>query len=103
MSALTAADVPFGRVNSLDDLLSDPHLVATGFWQVAEHPTEGSVRYAAVPMELSDSPGSVRSLPPRLGADTRAVLREFGLDDAAIDRLHELGVTVPHPRAAAGS
>ena len=26
-------------VNSLDDLIDDPHLVESGFWQEAEHPT----------------------------------------------------------------
>ena len=97
VEALTRADVPFGRVNTLEDLLTDPHLLATGFWEVAEHPTEGALRHAVVPTEFSDSPGSVRLLPRHLGEDTAAVLAEAGVSAADIDRLSELGVTVPRP------
>lgn len=39
--ALAAADIPFASVNSMADLMFDPHLVATGFWREVMHPTEG--------------------------------------------------------------
>lgn len=100
VAALIKADVPFGRVNSLDDLLTDPHLVATGFWHVEEHPTEGLLRHAAVPMEFSDSPASVRMLPARMGAHTAEVLGEAGLSPAEVAKLAELGVTTPRFRGA---
>lgn len=99
IDALTAADVPFGRVNSLDDLLTDPHLTSIGFWQTMEHPTEGPVRVSQPPMELSASPAAVRGLAPRLGQDTAEVLRGFGIDDATIERLYAEGVTQPRLKA----
>jgi len=53
-----------------------------------QHPTAGDIRVTGVPVRLSDTPGAVRSAPPRLGEHTRAVLAEvLGLDGAAIDRL----------------
>lgn len=93
IEALSAADVPFGRVNSLDDLLTDPHLNSVGFWQTMEHPSEGALRVSAVPMAFSDSPGGVRRLAPQLGENTAEVLREVGFDDDEIEQLQAAGVT----------
>ena len=52
------------------------------------HPTAGDIRVTGVPVRLSDTPGAVRSAPPRLGEHTRAVLAEvLGLDEAGVDAL----------------
>jgi formyl-CoA transferase len=85
-------DIPMAVVNDLEDLVEDPHLKSIDFWQEAEHPTEGTVRYARVPVDFSASPGSVRRLAPRLGEHTAEVLREIGLSDAEIERLQASGV-----------
>jgi crotonobetainyl-CoA:carnitine CoA-transferase CaiB-like acyl-CoA transferase len=84
---LAAADIPHAKVNELEDLLHDPHLEAVGFWRMVEHPTEGTLRLPANPIQLSASPASIRLPPPVLGQHTAEVLREFGYDDAAIERL----------------
>jgi crotonobetainyl-CoA:carnitine CoA-transferase CaiB-like acyl-CoA transferase len=56
------------------------------------HPTAGDLRVTGVPVRLSDTPGAVRTPPPRLGEHTRAVLAEvLGLDAAAVDVLIEEG------------
>ena len=101
IDALTAADVPFGRVNSLDDLLVDPHLAELGFWHIEEHPTEGMLRYAQPPISLSDSPAGVRRFAPGLGENTDEVLREMGVGEAEIKRLCDEGVTAPRLKNAA--
>ena len=101
IDALTVADVPFGRVNSFDDLLADPHLVSIGFWQTMEHPTEGPLRVSQPPMGFSASPAGVRRLAPRLGQDTDEVLREFGVSDGEIEQLRATGVTQPRLKARA--
>lgn len=75
-AALSDADIPFAAVNSFDDLLRDPHLVATGFWHEYEHPTEGRVVQAGIPVHFSRTPGEVRLHPPGLGEHTREVLGE---------------------------
>jgi crotonobetainyl-CoA:carnitine CoA-transferase CaiB-like acyl-CoA transferase len=87
LALLTDADIPHAVVNDLEDLLHDPHLVDTGFWRTVEHSTEGTLRLPANPIEMSDSPPSIRRPPPRLGEHTAEVLRSFGYDDDAIERL----------------
>ena len=72
-----AADVPNGPVNSLEDLLVDPYLVETGYFERHEHPTEGALVTPRISVQFSDSPGKVRRLPPRLGEHTEEVLGEI--------------------------
>lgn len=95
-------DVPCAAYNSLDDLLEDPHLTATGFFAPEDHPTEGRLRRTAIPNRFS---GGMRedALPaPRLGEQSRAVLREIGLDDSAIARMVAAGiVSMPDEETAA--
>jgi crotonobetainyl-CoA:carnitine CoA-transferase CaiB-like acyl-CoA transferase len=78
--ALSSADIPFAPVNSLDDLLRDPHLVATQFWQLSEHPTEGRLVQAGIPVRFSRTPGTVRRHAPSLGEHTEAILSHLDTD-----------------------
>ena len=87
IAALGAADIPVQHMNSLEDILADPHLAAIGYFREVEHPTEGRIRSMAVPSEWSESPPEYRRHAPRLGEHTREVLREAGLGEAAIEQL----------------
>ena len=88
LEAMRAADVPAMPVNRLEDLTSDPHLAATGFFVDSDHPTEGRVRTTAPPIRFSATPASATRRPvPKLGADTREVLGEAGLSEAEIDAI----------------
>jgi crotonobetainyl-CoA:carnitine CoA-transferase CaiB-like acyl-CoA transferase len=87
IAALEKADVPVQRMNSLADVVNDPHLAAIGYFREVEHPTEGRIRTTAVPSEWSDSAPEYRRHAPRLGEHTREVLREAGLQDGAIEQL----------------
>ena len=79
--------VPTNMVNTLAGLKDDPHLNAVGFWQEVDHPTEGRLRMTRFPVTFSKTPADVRRLQPRLGEHTVEVLKEAGLDDAAIASL----------------
>ena len=91
IAALEAADIPVQRMNSLADIVEDPHLEAIGYFRPVEHPTEGRIRSMAVPSEWSESPPEYRRHAPRLGEHTREVLREAGLTDAAIEQMIKSG------------
>jgi crotonobetainyl-CoA:carnitine CoA-transferase CaiB-like acyl-CoA transferase len=87
IAALEAADIPVQRMNSLADLLADPHLAAIGYFREVEHPTEGRIRALAVPSEWSESVPEYRRHAPQHGEHTREVLREAGLAEAEIERM----------------
>ena len=91
IEAFERADIPVQRMNSLDDILDDPHLAAIGYFSVREHPSEGRIRTLAVPSEWSQSQPEYRRHAPRLGEHTREVLTEAGLSADQIDDLLECG------------
>jgi crotonobetainyl-CoA:carnitine CoA-transferase CaiB-like acyl-CoA transferase len=93
LEILGKTNVPIMIVNSLEDLLADPHLQATGFWQTVEHPSEGSLRLPGVPTAFSESPGAIRRPPPRLGEHSVEILREAGFSEAAIEEMLASGTT----------
>ncbi|MDX2224854.1 MAG: CoA transferase [Rhodospirillaceae bacterium] len=89
------SSVPTIRVNSLEDLMTDEHLVATGFWKTIDHPTEGKLRTPAFPVNYSATPAEETRLhQPRLGEHSVAILKDAGLDQAAIDALLASKATV---------
>src|SRR4029077_14954811 len=87
VEAFERADIPVQRMNSLDDIVADPHLEAIGYLQTVEHPSEGKIKVLAVPSEWSETAPEYRRHAPRLGEHTREVLLEVGLSEADIDRL----------------
>ncbi len=87
VALLDHEDIPFAAVNSLEDLLSDPHLEKVGFWQYLTGPDGHTQRLPGSPLGLADSPASIRRLPPRLGEHTREVLLEYGVAGELIDHL----------------
>ena len=54
--------------------------------------TLGPMRVPGEPIKLSHTPGSLRTPPPTLGADTDSVLRSIGFQAAAIVWLRADGV-----------
>jgi crotonobetainyl-CoA:carnitine CoA-transferase CaiB-like acyl-CoA transferase len=89
IAALEKGDIPVQRMNSLDDIVADPHLAAIGYLRSVEHPSEGRIKALGVPSEWSESSPEYRRHAPRLGEHTREVLKEVGLADATIDALIE--------------
>jgi crotonobetainyl-CoA:carnitine CoA-transferase CaiB-like acyl-CoA transferase len=93
LAELDRANIPGMTVNSLESLLRDPHLEATGFWQEMKHPSEGPMRLPGIPAAYGKTPADIRRHPPRLGEHTLEVLREAGLSTAEIDALLATGAT----------
>jgi crotonobetainyl-CoA:carnitine CoA-transferase CaiB-like acyl-CoA transferase len=89
VEALREAGVPCAPVNSVEQALADPQVVAREAIVGYEHPVLGEVRQVASPLRLSGAPSPTRRAPLR-GEHTESVLRELcGYDDEAIERLRE--------------
>ncbi len=93
LTDLGKANIPVMTVNSKESLLTNIELAASGFWRMVDHPTEGRLRMTDPPIRFSDSPSSVRRMPPRLGEQSREILAEAGLSPAEIDQLLAAGTT----------
>lgn len=93
--------IPAAKINETADLLHDPHLEAIGFWQTQQTP-DGALRLPGVPTWFSATPPAWRGAGPALGEHTRAVLREAGYDDAAVDALLASGAAFTSPGPGAG-
>ena len=91
LARLEALDVPCSPVSSLDQLLTDPHLDEVGFFNVPQGYPPGIVRSLPQPVGYAGLPVAPDRPPQPVGGDSRAILRESGLDDAAIDALSATG------------
>lgn len=74
---LTEADVPFGTVSSVEDVLQHPQLVARGRWFATPSPV-GEVKAFQHPMNIVGLNRPVGEV-PALGQHTAEVLAELGL------------------------
>jgi len=71
--------IPASRVNTLDDLLHDPQLKASGLFVEREHPTEGMYIEVAAPVKFSSHKLELRRHAPLIGEHTDEVMKELGL------------------------
>ena len=88
---LNAAGVPSGPINDMAEVFADPQVRARKMLVELPHPALGTLRTTGIPIKLSASPGAITQLPPELGADTDAVLREYGFSGDEIAALREAG------------
>src|SRR5262245_25914511 len=103
LELLGKSNAPHGPVNTLETLLTDPQLQATGFWKVVDHPTEGQLRMPDIPPRFSKTSPEVRRLPPRLGEHSVEILEEEGFSSAEIDGMLASGATMRPRSQSAGA
>lgn len=91
---LEQADIPSIRLHDVDSLITDEHLVQTGFMQTVTHPTEGLIRELGVPIRLSGTPVAAQQQPaPTLGQHGEEVLLGAGLSAQELRSLVSSGAT----------
>lgn len=77
-------------VQSLSDVLNDPHLIARGALQKLEHSTFGEVMLPSTPLRFMDVDPPQCELPRKLGADNERVFGEFlGLSERDVQGLRD--------------
>jgi crotonobetainyl-CoA:carnitine CoA-transferase CaiB-like acyl-CoA transferase len=90
---MEAAGLPFAPIRKPEELLDDPHLVATGGLadiQLTDGERAGAtVKTTLFPFTLDGQRPGVRLNPPQRGEHTRDVLAAVGLSSSEIDALIE--------------
>ena len=71
-------EIPASTMNRLEDLQTDEHLAATGFFQTLEDPAMGTLRFPGVPVQIDGRRLPLR-MAPRLGEHTEEVLASIGV------------------------
>jgi crotonobetainyl-CoA:carnitine CoA-transferase CaiB-like acyl-CoA transferase len=99
IALLNKADVPVMPMHDLKGILNDEHLVATGFFPVVQHPTEGPIRSMKVSASFSETAAEPTRLAPRLNEHGAEILQEIGFSRDDIESMIRDGVTRPSPEA----
>lgn len=77
IAALANGGVPAGPINRIDQVFSDPQVVARGLVHQLETAGGTPVPIVGFPARLSRTPASYRRVPPRLGEQTDEVLSDL--------------------------
>ena len=83
--------VPFSMILTSDQLTRDPHAVAVGMFEEADHHIAGRTRLPRHPARFGSTPAALTGGSPGLGEHTDEILAELGLGDR-IDALREKAI-----------
>jgi len=75
---LRSRDIIFAPVQSINDLASDPQVIANQYIIEKNHEVLGPVKIVNLPVTLSETPGEVNVEAPEFGQNTEEVLLEMG-------------------------
>ena len=89
---LRQKDTCVAPVYSIDELVSDPQLLARGVIKEMPHPVLGTVKQVGSMLKMSDSPFQVRNWSTRFGQHTEEILKEAGYNTSRIKSLRKAGV-----------
>jgi crotonobetainyl-CoA:carnitine CoA-transferase CaiB-like acyl-CoA transferase len=90
---LDSAEVPCGPIYSIADIANDHHYQARGMFEEWELPGAGWIKLPTIVPKLSETPGLVEWVGPRLGAHTEEILKaRLGLTNEEFASLLEAGV-----------
>ncbi len=93
VSALEIATVPYGPINSIDQVFENPQVLARGLQLGLTRGDGVQIPGIANPIGFSASPVAYDRPPPQLGGDTDEVLREIlQIDGPALAALRSSGV-----------
>jgi crotonobetainyl-CoA:carnitine CoA-transferase CaiB-like acyl-CoA transferase len=94
LEILAEADIPAGRMHTLESLVADEHLTDAGFFREVDHPVEGTIVNMQFPNRFSADGCSNYYPPPLLGGDSVAVLREIGYSSDDIGEMVRSKATI---------
>lgn len=92
LARLEQAGIPSAPLNTVPEIIADPHVQAIGMVEEVAHPELERIRMVRSPVSIDDRHIPIRRAPPTFGEHTDEILRELlGLEDGAIRSLRESG------------
>ncbi|MEH7236404.1 CaiB/BaiF CoA transferase family protein [Bacillus sp. JJ1562] len=74
-------NIPFGPIQSLDEVVNDPQLIERDMFIDIEHPSAGPIKLIGSPLKLSRTPVKVRYHPPNPGEHNNEILRQSKIEN----------------------
>jgi crotonobetainyl-CoA:carnitine CoA-transferase CaiB-like acyl-CoA transferase len=98
LAALEEAKLPAGPVNTIDQIMADPHVRTRNLQDLLYRDDGVAIPILGYPHRLSRTPATARKAPPRLGQDTRRVLKQLlGLGEPELEALELNGTIADSP------
>jgi crotonobetainyl-CoA:carnitine CoA-transferase CaiB-like acyl-CoA transferase len=90
---LRGIDIPCLPVNTLESLIKDPQIIATGMITPTTHPTEGEVNMLRSPIRSSAVTVGAEGHAPNLGENSKEILLSLGYSESEIADLAARSIT----------
>jgi len=87
LDLLNDAGVPCGPIYTVDQIFSDPQVLARDMLVDVDHPVCGKIKVTGSPVKFSETPAGVDFAPPVLGQHNGDVLQELGYNTDEIEKL----------------
>ncbi|ALZ85333.1 MULTISPECIES: CaiB/BaiF CoA transferase family protein [Pseudomonas] len=91
MTLCEKAGLPFSPIQRPQDLVDDPHLLASGGMADVSLPSGEAVKVPMLPIEMNGERFGTRLDVPELGSHSRSLLEQLGYTAADIERLERGG------------
>ena len=93
MAALSEQDIPCSHVSSLEDLMTDAHLLEAELFNRISDPRIGELLEVRSPFQVDGTIGGASNrVAPGLGEHTDEILRDLGHSDTSINQLKQTGI-----------
>lgn len=92
LDLLGSRDMWCAKVQDFDDLMNDPQVAHNELIQTIQHPIAGEVKVIGVPIQFSETPGTIRLNPPRVGEHNDEILASLGYSEERIAQFKAEGV-----------
>jgi crotonobetainyl-CoA:carnitine CoA-transferase CaiB-like acyl-CoA transferase len=86
------SDLPASPVQTLVEVINDPQARANNFFLPFDHPNYGKMEIMASPVNMSETPATIRMPAPEFSQHTEEVLLEEGYSWEDIERFKEEGI-----------
>jgi formyl-CoA transferase len=87
MARFEAEDVLVAPVNDYPEVFSDPQVLHNDMVLRAPVPGVGDMAFVGIPVKLSDTPGTLRTIPPTVGQHNEEILAGLGYSPGVIEDL----------------